>query len=157
MLVRLAEPGDTEAIVAMGRQGYAEAMPPDWFDEATWRDTIRRSFDEAQPTFFVAERSDGVLAGLVEAFILGYEYRTGLYVGQRILYVTPENRGTRAAVSLVKHLIAWARRAGAIEVVSGNSNSSDSERTARLFEHLGYRRKGCSFAVLLEEPNDVFQ
>jgi L-amino acid N-acyltransferase YncA len=155
MLVRLATHDDVETLVAMGAADAAETMPPGAYDEDIWRDTIERSLSEAQPTFFVAERADGAIAGFVEAFLFAYEYRAGLYVGQRVLYVSPENRGSRAAASLVKHLIAWSRRAGAVEVIGGNSNSYNSERTARLLEHLGFQRVGYTLSVPLTEASHV--
>jgi len=157
MHVRLAMPDEEDDLVEMGRRDVEETMPSmEWFDEVTWRQTFRRYLDRAHPTFFVAERTDGKLAGFLEAYIWGYEYRTGLYVGQRVLYVTPENRGTRAAASLVKHLLSWARDLGAVEVIGGNSNSFNSERTARFLEHLGFRRVGYTLSASLE-ASDVFR
>ena len=59
--------------------------------------------------------------GILMATINGYEYRRGLRVFQRLIYVSPENRGTRAAVLLVKHLIDWAKSLNAVEIVGGDA------------------------------------
>jgi GNAT superfamily N-acetyltransferase len=58
------------------------------------------------------------------------------------LFVKPEKRGTRAATLLTRQLIEWAEIIGAQEIVGGNDNEFNSERTARFLEHFGFRRVG---------------
>jgi len=44
----------------------------------------------------------------------------------------------------MKQLIAWSEQLGAREIVGGNDNEFNSERTARFLEHFGFERVGYS-------------
>jgi GNAT superfamily N-acetyltransferase len=142
MRVRLALEGDTEAIVDMARINM-QTRPTLTFNEARCRQTIRNYLDHADPTIFVAEDKERVVGLLVCNF---YEQRAadGLYCTQEVLFVRPDHRGTRAATLLMKELIAWAGTLGAQEIIGGNDNEFNSDRTARFLEHFGFRRVGFS-------------
>lgn len=143
MFVRLALEEDFDAIVGMARMNIAETRPGMVFNEERCRATLRSYIDRASPTFFVVEENRRVIAFLTADF---YEYRAadGLFTTQEVLFVLPERRGSRAAAILMKHLIAWSQRLGAREIIGGNDNEFNSERTARFLEHFGFERVGFS-------------
>jgi GNAT superfamily N-acetyltransferase len=147
MLVRLAMPEDVEAIVEMAEENSRLSHVE--FDPMFVRATFSQYLRTAHPTFFVCEGRDRTPVGFLEATINGYDYRSGIFVCQKVLFVSLENRGTRAAVYLTKHLIEWARRLGAVEIVGGNDNGFQSERTARFLEHFGFKRVGYAMAMAL--------
>ena len=88
--------------------------------------------------------------GFMVAYMFAFDYRDGLYTTQRVIYVSPEHRGTRAAVLLAKELIRWSKLLGAAKIQGGNDNSFKSERTAAFLEHFGFKRVGYSMKKLLE-------
>jgi L-amino acid N-acyltransferase YncA len=141
MRVRLALPGDEDVIVAMARTNMEQTRPTLTFDEARCRATVRRYLDHADPTIFVAEK-DGEVIGMLVANFYEYLAASGLFVTQEVLFVQPDKRGTRAAALLMKQLISWAEELGAVEIVGGNDNEFQSERTARFLEHFGFKRVG---------------
>ncbi len=143
MHVRLALEGDEDAIVAMARTNMEQTRPTLTFNEGRCRATIQNYFDQANPTIFVAEDKGEVVGFLVCNF---YEYHAadGLYATQEVLFVRPDKRGTRAAALLMKELIAWSKTLGALELVGGNDNEFNSDRTARFLEHFGFKRVGYS-------------
>ena len=148
MHVRLALNTDCEAIVRMAQQNSVTSNVK--FDAMRVRETFSRYLRTAHPTFFVVARTPtGEAIGFLEATINGYDYRSGVYVAQKVLFVSPENRGTRAAVRLTKHLIAWAKSLNAVEIVGGNDNGYQSERTAAFLEHFGFRRAGIVMTMAL--------
>jgi GNAT superfamily N-acetyltransferase len=147
MLVRLALEEDVEDIVRMAELN--SVISKVMFNPERVRDTFRDYLDTANPTFFVCEGEGRKLAGFLEATINDYDYRDGIFVCQKVLFVSPENRGTRAAVYLTKHLIAWARLLDAVEIVGGNDNGYQSERTAKFLEHFGFRKVGYAMAMAL--------
>lgn len=147
MLVRLAEIRDVQAIVDMAQQNAVLSHVS--YDPMRVRATFSRYLRTAHPTFFVIESNKGKVIGFLEATINDYDYRSGIFVCQKVLYVSPENRGTRAAVHLTKHLIAWAKALNAVEIVGGNDNGYQSERTAAFLEHFGFRRVGYAMAMAL--------
>lgn len=152
MFVRLALETDMDAVVEMGRANVAETLPGEAFDRSVAEQTFIRYLDTANPTFFVCEKDREVI-GFLQAQIWGYDYRAGLWTGQKVLYVSPENRGTRAAVLLMKHFIRWSEQLGADRIEGGNDNSFQSERTARFLEHFGFERVGFAMRKHLGESD----
>lgn len=142
MQVRLALEGDTEAIVAMARVNM-QTRPTLTFNEARCRKTIRNYLDFADPTIFIADDKGAAVGFLVCNF---YEHRAadGHTATQEVLFVRPGKRGTRAAALLMKQLISWAEMIGANEIIGGNDNEFNSDRTARFLEHFGFKRVGYS-------------
>jgi L-amino acid N-acyltransferase YncA len=142
MQIRLALASDADAIVEMARINM-ETRPTLTFSEARCRQTIQDYLNLASPTIFVAEDKSGVIGMLVCDF---YEYRaaTGLWTSQEVLFVKPDKRGLRAAALLMNELIAWSEMLGAKEIVGGNDNEFNSDRTARFLERFGFKRVGHS-------------
>lgn len=153
MFVRLAMPEDMAAVVSMGGANVAETCPGEAFDPTIAERTFYAYLETANPTFFVCEQNRKVI-GFLQAHIWGYDYRAGLFTAQKVLYVLPENRGTRAAVLLMKHFIRWSQQLGADRIMGGNDNSFRSERTAGFLEHFGFERVGFAMRKDLGENGD---
>lgn len=141
MLVRLALQEDEDAIVDLARQNCEISTPHLTFSADRVRATCASYLASAEPTIFVVE-DKGEVIGLLAATINGYRHADGLYTTQEVLFVRPDKHGTRAAVLLMKHLIAWSEGLGAIEITGGNDNGFKSERTAAFLEHFGFERVG---------------
>lgn len=141
MKVRLARESDADAIVAMARVNMEDTRPSLTFNEDRCRQTIRNYLDHADPTIFVVE-SDGEVIGMLVCNFYEHRAADGLYATQEVLFVRPDKRGTRAAALLMKELISWAEGLGANEVIGGNDNSFNSERTAKFLEHFDFERVG---------------
>jgi L-amino acid N-acyltransferase YncA len=141
MHVRLALPADTAELIEMARANVAHTRPTLAFSEDRCRETMAGYLANASPTIYVAEDAGG-LVGFLMCDFFPYPAATGLYAAQQVLFVKPEKRGTRAATLLTRQLIEWAEIIGAQEIVGGNDNEFNSERTARFLEHFGFRRVG---------------
>lgn len=141
MFARLALESDFDEIVEMARYNAAETRRGLTFNEDRCRATLRAYIDTANPTVFVAEHRREIYGFLQADF---YEYRAfdGLFTSQEVLFVKPDKRGSRAAVVLMKHFIAWSEMLGAKEIIGGNDNEFNSERTAKFLEHFGFRSVG---------------
>lgn len=65
-------------------------------------------------------------------------------VGARdaILYVLPKYRGSTAALKLVKTFETWAKNRGASRIYLSQSTNIEPEKTALLYEKLGYKQVG---------------
>lgn len=78
----------------------------------------------------------GMMVGLVtEHFFSDVRIGTDL-----ALYIAPEHRGGRHVVALVKAFEARAVELGASEIELGVSTGVHADRTAALYEALGYKR-----------------
>ena len=141
MFVRLAIEADFPAIVEMAQLNMAETRPELKFDEKRAWETCRAYLDTAEPTIFVVEDKREVI-GLLLASIGGYRAASGHVTVQEVLFVRPEKRGTRAATLMMKHLISWSAQIGAKEIIGGNDNGFQSERTAKFLGHFGFKSVG---------------
>lgn len=150
VFVRLADVPDIDAVVAMGAANVAETMPGEDYDAAIVRETFVKYLRTANPTFWVVEDQRRVI-GFLEAYMSAYDYRAGLYTIQKVLYVTPAKRGTRAAVLLIRELIQWSKMLGADRIVGGNDNSFRSDRTAKFLSHFGFEQVGYAMNLTLTE------
>lgn len=143
MLVRLARLPDARDVIDMAAENARATRPDVPFDEDKAIGTFFQYMANGNPTIHVVEH-DGQTLGFLMTRLMGYSFNYGQFLGQEVLYVRPGKRGTRAAAALMKHLIQEAERLGALEIVGGNDNSFNSERTARFFEHFGFERVGFS-------------
>lgn len=143
MLVRLALLSDAPDVVEMAAENAHATRPDVPFDHDKALGTFFQYLASGNPTIYVVEH-DRQSIGFLMTRLMDYSFNYGQFLGQEVLYVRPGKRGTRAAAALMKHLILEAERLGASEIVGGNDNSFNSERTARFFEHFGFERVGFS-------------
>ncbi|SEG64999.1 GNAT family N-acetyltransferase [Bosea lathyri] len=149
MFVRLALREDEDAVIEMATANARETMPGEPIDADVMHERFQEYLDTSFPTAFVVQ-DNGRLVGLLVADTGSYDHRTGFFVLQKVLYVSPDKRGTRAAVLLANELISYATRMGAVEIVGGNDNDFQSERTARFMERFGFRRVGFMMSKRLD-------
>lgn len=153
MFVRLVMDYDKADVVRMLVANLEETMPGEPYSVEKLNALFDKSIATAQPTIWVVEHRRKAIAVLM-SYMLQFDYRDGLYTTQRVIYVSPEHRGTRAAVLLAKHLVTWSKNLGAAKIKGGNDNSFRSERTAGFLEHFGFERVGIVMTKLLEERGD---
>lgn len=142
MFVRLALETDLDDIVEMARQAHEETLtdaPP--FSERKVREGFQAYLDTASPTVWVVEQRRELI-GMLLATISEYRFADGLYTTQELLFVKPENRGSRAAALMMKELIQWSAMLGAKEITGGVDNDYQSERTAKFLQHFGFKQVG---------------
>lgn len=128
----------------MAKMQTAETLPHIPFDEPTALQTWRNYLTSASPTFFVCEDEDRRLVGLLMALVQPYAFATGFFIGQEVLYVVPEKRGTRAAARLIKAFSDWSDRLGPRETYTGIANGFKVERTSRFLQHFGFTPVGAT-------------
>lgn len=148
MFVRLVMPEDEDAITEMAKANIEETRPAMKFLEENCRETFRESIETALPTIWGVEKNRELIAFMM-AGMYEYEAAEGLYTTQKVLYVKPEYRGSRAAILLVKNFIEWSKMLGANEIIGGNDNEFNSERTARFLEHFGFKKVGFTMIRVL--------
>jgi len=149
MLVRLALDEEIDTFVEMARLNVEEVRKGHGFDPARVRQVFRDYLDLADPTIYFAEH-DGEVVGYLMASVGSYRYVDLQFYVQEVIYVRPEHRGTRAAVLLMRHLIAEARRRGFTEIFGGNDYGFSPDRTKRFFEHFGFETVGLCMRLRTE-------
>ncbi len=141
MFCRPIMPHDEDEIVALAKINCDISTPYLTFSPDKVRETCRSAMTVDGPVMYVVEEKREVIGFLV-ATINEYRHAEGLYTTQEVIFVRPDKHGTRAAVLLMKELVAMSERLGAIEITGGNDNKFKSERTARFLEHFGFEQVG---------------
>lgn len=150
MISRLAEARDLPVLLELSHRQQIETLPHLDFDVDVATATFEAYMTTANPTFLVVE-DEGEVIGFLMALFHAYGFCRGHFVGQEVIYVRPDKRGTRAAARLVKAYDEWAAQTEPREIFAGVANGVTIDRTVRFFEHFGYDLVG---ATLRRIPNN---
>lgn len=141
MSIRVATMEDLPRILDLGELLHKES--PRWsrmsFNRAKAAEYIANLIIQPNGVVFLAERGGevvGGIAGTVAQYwcsddLLGYEVS---------LFMDGGARGTMAPARLICALEAWCELRGALWTTAGTSTGLDPERTAGLYETLGWSR-----------------
>jgi len=146
MKIREMLQGDVHPALSLAADMHQES----WFRDFDFDVTKALSIWDrkvAQPDrwcLFVAEDNDKVI-GVFAGFAAEHFFGNDLVSSDLILYVDPEHRGGTAAPRLIKAYQEWAKKIGAKEITIGVSTGVNSERTARLFENMGFGHRAYIF------------
>lgn len=143
MLSRLATEFDEEQIVAMAPAAVAESFPHLTYSEERWRETFRHYLATSEIVFFVAEENREVFGFNVVAWGES-AFSDSLFAEQRIIYVKPDKRGTRAAAELVTAYSRWAERLGITDVDIHLANGRRTKQIVRYMRRLGFENVGAA-------------
>lgn len=142
MRVRHVVKGDVREILALSAAHVEEVFPHLSFDHAHAEANFHALVGSPEVGAFCVER-DEKLIGWVCGTRSTYRFCSGIYAELEVLYVQPENRGSRAAALLVTSFLDWAERSGATDIFLSASNPKTAPRVGRMFqkfgaEHVGY-------------------
>jgi RimJ/RimL family protein N-acetyltransferase len=140
-MIRTATEQDVERIVELGEMLHRES--PRWsrlsYSKERAGNMIRHLTTHEQGAVFVAERA-GVVVGGIAGWV-DRHWSSDDKVAQEVsFFMAPEARGSISATRLICALRAWAEAKGAVFLQAGTSTGLDPERTARLYERLGFTR-----------------
>lgn len=138
--VRHATAEDIPALIALGRAMHAESPRFSRLPYSPERTANTINFLIAHGVVLIAERG-GQAVGMMGGMVAPQPFLDSLHGVELAVYVSPEHRG-RTGMRLIKSFEAWAFDRGADEISLGISTEVDAERTAQLYERLGYRRSG---------------
>lgn len=134
--VRLAQnQADIQTMMALGRTLHAESgyrtLP---LDDGRMQEIGARGLKDGNPGLLIAERHDG--NGGLKA--------VGMATVQ-LLYVTPEARGTWAAIKLLRALRQWSKRNGAQDLHVNVTTGIDTARTDKFLRIMGFKQTGGNY------------
>jgi GNAT superfamily N-acetyltransferase len=135
--VRLAREIDRGALCAMGEAMQAELRPDLPYCDERWNSVIDRCLTKEWPTLLIVTH-DGDPAGFLLANRAEWEGTTGFFIFQRLLYVRPDKRGTRAAATLLTRFVKWAESFNPVEICCGIAEGQRSRVAARFLKSLGF-------------------
>lgn len=140
-MIRPATLDDLPALLAMGEAMHAESRYRVLaFDRGVLANTLSALLASDIGFLWVAEQDRVV--GVLAAVCMQHWCSTERVAADLALYVEPPHRGGLAVVRLVKQYKRWAAEHGAKLTDLGVSTGVDPERTASLFDRIGFPRFG---------------
>jgi len=122
------------------------------FYEDSWQNFA--DYDDVKMEKWLSEvvqsSSDGVFLakeeGKIFAVLIGmldtFPFSNTVIAGDYVWYVLPEKRGGMAGIRLMKWYEAWAKRMGAVRVMTGATSGIKTDRAEKLMMRLGYQAVG---------------
>lgn len=145
-MVRAATFDDIPAIVGLLRVMHAESrFRSIEFVDSKAAATVAALLTERM-CVLVAER-DGAAIGFFLGAVSEYFFSLERYAADLALFVDPGHRGGMTGASLLRAFKAWAQDQGIRHVEIGVTTGVTVEKTAALFERLGFRRQGILFTM----------
>ena len=140
--VRPARPEEIDGLIAIGRLLYREsAMAFLPFSEEKMRRLADYYFARPETHCVLIAEQAGEIIGLFAGYITQYLFNSERLAMNTFIYMRPDKRGF-ASVKLIRAFEGWARDRGVRKIGVGMSAGIKVDRSARLFERLGYAAVG---------------
>ena len=145
MIIREANNDDAASLLSMGELMHNESprFNKFTFDKEKAANLIQHLIAIDNGIVIVAEH-EGNLVGMIGGMVCEQFFSKDLYACDFVVYIDPEHRGTSAIIRMIKLFEERAIKLGAKEISLGISTEIHAERTANLYEKLGYKRSGIS-------------
>lgn len=136
MIVRPVAPEDRDAILALAEMHVQETLPHLEFS----REVAEANFDalvrDLNIGAFCVERR-GEIVGWLCGSVHGFRFSSGKFGELEVIYVRPENRGSRAAALLIATFLEWNKLMGVAQTFLSATNPASATRTAGMFKRFG--------------------
>jgi GNAT superfamily N-acetyltransferase len=139
MKIREMTQGDLHYAVQLAADMHQESWFRDFdFDAAKALSIWDRKVSQPDRWCLLVAEDDNKIVGIFAGITFEHFFGNQTASCDLILYVDPAHRGGSAAPRLIKAYEEWARSVGVVEIQIGVSTGVNTERTARLFEKLGF-------------------
>lgn len=150
MGIRIATTEDLPRMLDLGELMHAES--PRWSRLKWNRDKagqyLQKLIDGAG-IIYLAER-DGVVLGGIAGTLTAHWASDDLLADEVVFFLAPAARGNMLAARLVCALRSWAELRGAKWLQAGTSTGVEPERTAQLYESMGFVRCAIGLEAVYE-------
>ncbi|HET7663892.1 MAG TPA: GNAT family N-acetyltransferase [Rhodanobacteraceae bacterium] len=144
-MIREAAHADIGTLLLLAEAMHAESK---WrrmhFDLDKTAALFRHLIDHPTGCVLVAER-DGEVIGGMAGWCDEHFFSRDKFAGEFGVFVKPTRRGGLAAAGLLKAFHEWAKSQGAAFIEVGITTGVHVERSAKLYEALGFQRAGVVF------------
>lgn len=141
MSIRVATHDDLPRILDLGELLHKES--PRWsrisFNRSKASAMLSALIESSDGVIFVAIE-DGIVVGGIAGVVEPHWSSDDRLATEVSLFMAPEVRGKMAPARLICALDAWAKKRGAVWVHGGTSTGLAPERTAGLYEAVGWER-----------------
>lgn len=141
MDIRPATLEDIARLVDLGERLHHES--PRWsritYNRVKAATMMQQMIEESWGVVFVAVQA-GVIMGGIAGVAMPHWSSDDIVAEEITFFMDPSARGRIAAARLICVLQAWAEKRGAKWLQAGTSTGVDPERTASLYERMGFTR-----------------
>lgn len=92
---------------------------------------------------------DGKDIGFIWVVVSRFVWSSAIVATDQLLFVLPEHRGSRAGIKLINAYKEWALSKGAVAANLSVASGIHQERTAALYEKLGFESLGYTHRINL--------
>ena len=137
---------DLPTMVELGKIMHEESVYRDLdFNEDKIKDLALTYLANPERCWSAVAEVNGRIIGMYAGYITEYYFGKDLIAQDLLLFVDPTKRGGLAAVKLITAFEDWAFAKGVKEVCPASSTMVAPERTAMLYNLLGYTNVGSLF------------
>jgi len=143
MMIREYQASDIDAMIKLGAMfhdqgGYSHLD----YDPQDLRNLGHSALTDRQNYAAFVAVDGNILKGMIAGFIYKHFFGSDKCAADLLFYVDPLFRGGTTGPRLLKRLEVWAKDSGAKDLVLGISSSIHADRTAQLYEKLGFPQIG---------------
>lgn len=148
MPVRAMEPDDVPGVIDLGYQMHQESVYRHFdFNPNKFGRLLYHYLTNPNSCFaHVGTRKDtlnGVFLGSIDEHYFG----TDLIASDTLWYVSPQSRGSRVGLQLLRTYEKWARDHDAAEIYVGVSSGLKADKTGTMLQKLGYDVVGGNYKL----------
>jgi len=144
-MIRNATLQDVPALVALGWLMHEESVyAPYSYDPEKVSKMIEALITTRFGIALVAEQDGAVIGGFIGT-VVEHWFGSDTVASDLALFIDPVYRAGRTGLKLIKRYIETATEKGASQIMLANSTGYKSDRVARLFEAMGFKRNGYVF------------
>jgi len=112
------------------------------FSDARVEQLVMAAMSNDEWLAIVACNGDGALIGMGLFYCMEAFFSEEREIGDLTFWVHPAHRGGRAALMMMKELLAWYKAKGASRIQIGVTTGINDEPARAFFERFGFEQKG---------------
>jgi len=134
----------------LGEKMHKESAYSDMpFDLEMAAQNIYQMLIQSEHGFGLIAYKDTNPVGMIGGALATHYFGPALYAYDFAWYVTPKQRGSSIAIRMLKKFEKWAKDRGALEMHLGVTTGVSPEKTAKMFERMGYKFVGSNYTLKL--------
>ena len=148
MPIRPIEPTDVPGVINLGYQMHQESVYRYFdYDEGKCGRLLYHFMTNPNTCFAYVGESNGELTGVFLGSIGEHYFGTDLIASDTLWYVTPEARGSRVGLQLLRKFEQWGKERNAAEIYVGVSSGLSADKTGSMLQKLGYDVVGGNYKL----------
>lgn len=148
MPIRPLEPDDVPGVIGLGSHMHQESVYRHFdYSENKFGRLLYHYITNPNTCFAYVGTSGSVLNGVLLGSIDEHYFGTDLIASDTLWYVSPQSRGSRVGLQLLRTFEKWAKDRNAAEIYMGVSTGVNPDKTGGVLQKLGYDLVGGNYKL----------